>query len=197
MGQVMRARLPVTIALLLGFGLSAQAQEKPLATHSPANAQALTISKFENRVKTYVEQRDKLDDKLKDLPKQTDPASADRHQRALQKLVQTSRASAKPGDIFTADMQQLVRRLLQPIFSGKAGRQIRDEIHDNEYKGNAPLAVNARYPDEVPLSTVPPQVLQALPKLPGELEYRFIGTNLILFDPHAHIIVDYMPRAYR
>ena len=100
-------------------------------------------------------------------------------------------------DIFTPDVQALVRRLLRPIFSGKDGRQIRDEIHDNEYKGNAPLRVTARYPDEVPLSTVPPQVLTSLPKLPGELEYRFIGTSLILFDPHAHIIVDFMKRAYR
>jgi hypothetical protein len=194
----MRARFAIPLALLLSFVLSASvhAQRKP-ANKPPANPQALTISKFQNRVKTYVEQRNKLDDSLKDVPKQTDPASADRHQRALQKLVQTSRSSAKPGDIFTPDMQQLVRQLLRPIFAGKDGRQIRDEIHDNEYKGNAPLVVNARYPDEVPLSTVPPQVLQALPKLPGELEYRFIGTNLILFDPHAHIIVDYMERAYR
>ena len=194
----MRARFAIPLALLLSFVLSASvhAQRKP-ANKPPANPQALTISKFQNRVKTYVEQRNKLDDSLKDVPKQTDPASADRHQRALQKLVQTSRSSAKPGDIFTPDMQQLVRQLLRPIFAGKDGRQIRDEIHDNEYKGNAPLVVNARYPDEVPLSTVTPKVLQALPKLPGELEYRFIGTNLILFDPHAHIIVDYMERAYR
>ena len=42
------------------------------------------------------------------------------------------------------------------------------------------LAVNSRYPDEVPLSTMPPQVLAMLPKLPDDLEYRFIGTRLIL-----------------
>ena len=189
----MRARLSIIGALLLSStAFPALAEQKP-----PTNPRAQVISNFSNRVKTYVELRNKLEDTLKDLPKQTDPTSEDRHQRALQKLVQTSRKSAKAGDIFTDDMQQLVRQLLRPIFTGKSGRQIRNEIHDNEYKGNAPLAVNARYPDEVPLSTVPPQVLQALPKLPGELEYRFIGTSLILFDPHAHIIVDYMQRAYR
>jgi hypothetical protein len=193
----MGPRLAIALALLLSFGLSPQGTARPSSQKPAQNPRAQTISKFENRVKTYVEQRNKLEDTLKDLPKQTDPASADRHQRALEKLVQTARSSAKRGDIFTPDMEQLVRQLLRPIFSGKDGRQIRDEIHDNEYKGNAPLAVNARYPDEVPLSTVPPQVLQALPKLPDELEYRFIGTNLILFDPHAHIIVDYMERAYR
>ena len=42
----------------------------------------------------------------------------------------------------------------------------------------------------------PPQVLLTLPKLPEELEYRFIQNNLILFDSHAHIIVDYMNGAF-
>ena len=37
---------------------------------------------------------------------------------------------------------------------------------------------------------MPPQVLKKLPKLPEELEYRFVRQNLILFDPHAHIIAD-------
>ena len=32
------------------------------------------------------------------------------------------------------------------------------------------LAVNGRYPDGVPLSTVPPQVLQTLPKLTEDLD---------------------------
>ena len=59
------------------------------------------------------------------------------------------------------------------------------------------LAVNGRYPDEVPISTVPPQVLAPLPKLPEELEYRFIQNNLILFDPHAHIIADFIERAFQ
>jgi hypothetical protein len=187
----MRARL-LTGVLLFSF-----AAPLSLAAQTRVNQDAKVIAEFENRVTTYLELRNKLEDTLKDVPKQTDPTSADRHQRALEKLVQTTRKSAKAGDIFVPEMQQLVRRLLRPIFAGTSGKQMRDEIHDNEYKGNAPLKVNARYPDEVPLSTMPPQVLQALPKLPDELEYRFITTNLILFDPHAHIVVDYMPRAYR
>jgi hypothetical protein len=48
----------------------------------------------------------------------------------------------------------------------------------------------------VPISTVPPQVLAALPRLPEELEYRFIQNSLILFDSHAHIIADFMDRAF-
>jgi len=57
------------------------------------------------------------------------------------------------------------------------------------------LAVNGRYPDTIPLSSVPPQILKALPPLPEELEYRFIQNSLILLDVHAHIIVDYLTAA--
>ena len=55
--------------------------------------------------------------------------------------------------------------------------------------------VNARYPDTGPLTTVPPQVLQTLPKLTEDLEYRFIGDSLILLDVHAHVIADFIEDA--
>jgi hypothetical protein len=42
---------------------------------------------------------------------------------------------------------------------------------------------------------MPPKVLEVLPKLPETLEYRFVGERLILFDNHAHLMVDYVDRA--
>jgi hypothetical protein len=42
----------------------------------------------------------------------------------------------------------------------------------------------------VPLSTVPPEVLQTLPTLGEDMEYRFIGDDLILLDTHAHVVAD-------
>ena len=37
-----------------------------------------------------------------------------------------------------------------------------------------------------------PDLLAALPKLPTEFEYRFVGDRLILLDKHAHLIVDWV-----
>jgi hypothetical protein len=42
------------------------------------------------------------------------------------------------------------------------------------------------------MSTMPPDILAALPQLPEELEYRFVGDRLILLDTKAHVIVDYV-----
>ena len=179
-------------ALLLVAPLDGSLQTKPRV-----NPNAATLADFTKRVDGYVALHKKLEATLPDLPKQTDPNQIDQHQRALARLVQEARKTAKPGDLFAPAMQRLVRVILRPIFRGPDGQQIRAEILDNEYKGNVKLVVNGRYPDEVPISTVPPQVLQQLPKLPEELEYRFVQTNLILFDPHAHTIADFVERAFQ
>jgi hypothetical protein len=180
------------VALLLAAPADAARQQA-----QRTNPNAATLADFTKRVDAYVALHRKLEGTLPKLATQTTPTEIDTHQRALSRLIQEARKAARPADLFTPPMQRLVRTILRPIFQGEDGRQVRAEILDSEFKGNVKLAVNGRYPDEVPISTVPPQVLAQLPKLPEELEYRFIQTNLILFDPHAHIIVDYVERAFQ
>jgi hypothetical protein len=181
----------LAMASLLG------APADPQQRGGQTNPDAATIKDFLGRVDKYVELHKKAEATLPPLPKQTDPNQIDTHERALAKLIQAARAGARPGDLFSPAMQRLVRRLLVPVFRGRDGAQIKSEILDNEYKGSVQLKVNGRYPDEVPISTVPPQVLQQLPKLPEELEYRFVRNHMIIFDPHAHIIPDFVERAFQ
>jgi hypothetical protein len=54
------------------------------------------------------------------------------------------------------------------------------------------LVPNAPYPQGAALSTVPPDLLAKLPKLPKPLEYRFVGGHLILHDTEASLVVDYL-----
>jgi hypothetical protein len=37
-----------------------------------------------------------------------------------------------------------------------------------------------------------PTLLLALPQLPKQVRYRFVGTNLLIVDRENHLIVDYM-----
>lgn len=188
-------------ALLISVPVHATPQQKPRPPAKPSttavNPTAATLAEFMKRVDEYVALHKKHEDTLPKLPKQTDPKTIDTHQRALFALMQKHRKGAKPGDLFAPAMQQLIRSLLRSAFSGADGQQVRAEILDNEYTGNVKLVVNGRYPDEVPISMVPPQVLAQLPKLPEELEYRFVATNMILFDPHAHLIADFVERAFQ
>ena len=191
------AQITVATALTCVVPLSATQQKATPAASRPVNPNAATLKDFTKRVDEYVALHQKLESQLPDLAKQTTPEAIDKHERALAALIQSQRKAAKPGDLFTPAMQRLVRNMLRPIFSGKDGQQIKSEILDNEYKGAVKLAVNGRYPDDIPISTVPPQVLAQLPKLPEKLEYRFIRTSLILFDPHAHLIADFVENAFQ
>jgi hypothetical protein len=171
------------------------APQPPAPTEGqPVNADAKELETMLQRIDEYVKLHKELEDKLPKLSDEATPEDIDKNQRALARLIQEKRRGAKPGDIFTAEAQTVIKRLLARVFAGPDGAALRASIMDENPTG-IKLTVNGRYPDAVPLSTVPPQVLQGLPKLPEEMEYRFINRHLILMDVHAHIVVDFVENA--
>ena len=42
---------------------------------------------------------------------------------------------------------------------------------------------------------MPPKLLLQLPPLPKNVEYRFVGKTLILYDSLSNLIIDYLPGA--
>ncbi|HET7219838.1 MAG TPA: hypothetical protein VFJ02_17395 [Vicinamibacterales bacterium] len=159
------------------------------------NPNAKAIAEFQEEVAEYIELHRKLEATLPDLPIEATPEQIDQRQRALGALVQDARRGAKPGDIFERDVRPVIRKLLAGLFSGPEGKRLRLTINEENPGEVVKLTVNGRYPDTIPISTIPPPLLSLLPPLPPELEYRFIGTTLILLDSHAHIIVDYLTAA--
>jgi hypothetical protein len=159
---------------------------------TPADAQALAT--MNDRLRQYLDLRAKIERSQPKLPKEATPQQIDKNQRAMEKLVREARATAKPGDIFTPEARPVIKRLLASVFGGPDAKQLKASImHENQAAPSAvKLAVNGRYPDDVPLATVPPKVLQTLPKLTEDLEYRFIGDSLILLDVRAHVIADFI-----
>ncbi|MCA1563003.1 MAG: hypothetical protein LC753_13820 [Acidobacteria bacterium] len=167
----------------------AGAPKPPADEQVKVNVDAQALAEFNERVKEYLALHNKLEATLANLSKEATPEAIDKHQRALGRLIAEARRGAKQGDIFTRESRSVIRRLLVRVFSGPDGRQLKASIMD-ENPGPIKLEVNGRYPDAIPLSTMPPQVLDALPRLPDELEFRFIADRLILMDVHAHIIID-------
>jgi hypothetical protein len=172
-----------------------QAPEPPQPSEDqPVTAGARELQTMLQRVDEYAALHKELEDRLPKLSNEATPEEIDKNQRALARLIQQNRRNAKPGDIFTPDARTVVKSLLDRVFAGPEGSALRASIMD-ENPVAVKLSVNGRYPDTVPLSTVPPQVLQGLPKLPEEMEYRFINRHLILMDVHAHLIVDFIQNA--
>jgi hypothetical protein len=165
------------------------------AANQPVNVDAKAVKGFLERVNAYGALHQKLENSLPKLSKESTPEQIDQHQRALVKLIEEARKDAKPGDIFTPESQVVFKRILAKVFGGPDGAALKASIMD-ENPGVPSLKVNDRYPDTVPVSTIPPQVLEEFPKLPEELEYRFVGNDLILLDTHAHMIADFVRNAF-
>jgi hypothetical protein len=180
--------------LIVPLWVGASQAPAPGGTGQKVNADAKLMAEFEARVKKYSELHKRVEKTLTALPKEATPEQINQHQMALAQLISRERSGAQVGDIFTKETRALFRRYLARAFAGREGAELRAVIMD-ENPGKLQLHVGGRYPDGVPLSTVPPQVLATLPKLPEELEYRFIGERLVLHDIHAHTIVDVIENA--
>ena len=209
--QSVRCGLVCVAAFISVWGTACDRREKPApppaTTATPSAApptervvgplspqEAAILSAMNDRVNEYVAMHRKMEAQLPKLPDSATPMQIDQNQRKLEVMVRDARKTAKQGDLITPEAAKVIKRLLATVFGGPDGKQLKASIQDEPPTG-VKLAVNGRYPDEVPLSTVPPQVLQTLPKLAEEMEYRFIGDALILLDVHAHVIADYLPDA--
>jgi hypothetical protein len=179
-------RTVVSPVVVLGGLTVAYAVDRPPL--SPAETQAVAV--FETRIKDYVALHEKLEATLPAVPKRATPEQVDKTQRTLGDLIKGARRDAKPGAFFTPEIQAMVKRFLAEALSGPEGKTMKASIMD-ENPGLPKITINERYPSSIPLSTMPPPVLAALPRLHGELEYRFIGPRLILVDTEVDLILDF------
>ena len=185
----MHARAFLLVAAA-AVSMSCGSEAEPPVTPIPT----VQVADFDQRIKDYVALRNKVDDggaKLKETKESLDIAAA---QQTLAQRIRVVRADAKPGAIFTPEIREEFRRRLRPELQGREGAQTKAVV-DEESPDKMRLQVNAPYPDDAPVSTVPPNILLTLPTLPEGLDYRFVGRHLILRDSLANLIVDFIPNA--
>jgi hypothetical protein len=187
----MRLRLTsLAIALIILFAVASQAQ--PATTNQNrenpdfrVQVWGYIVADFSTRVWDYFELRSELEQGLPPLTITDDPAEIRRAIRSLAKRIRVWRAEAKQGDIFTPTITVEFRRALIIEMSPNTWAAVMD---DNP--GEFSTRINGTYPGDKPLSTMPPNILAVLPRLPDDIEYRFVGRHLILLDTRANLIVD-------
>ena len=158
------------------------------------NADAALSVEFLKHVQEYVDLHRKLESTLPSRPEHATPVEIDTHERDLARLIVQSRTRAKQGDLLTQDVRAYLRRQIGRVLAGPEGPSLRQSIMEDN-PGKVQIRVNSRFPEGIPVPTTPAPILGALPKLPDDLEYRFIGERLILLDVHAQLVVDYMTDA--
>jgi hypothetical protein len=174
-----------------------QADSQELPKGSNVNPDAGLIASFNEKVAAYNELRQKLAKESPRLKETTDPAQIGEAEKTLAGKIRTARATKKRGDIFTPATEAMFRRLIRPSMTKGSGAVDNKAIikEDAPKTAEVPFKVNGEYPKEAPLSTVPPDVLKALPPLPDNLQYRIVGKHLILLCTQGNLIVDYMLNA--
>lgn len=149
-------------------------------------------AEFSARIEEYLNLRRMLEQGLPPLTVTDDPAEILRAELALARRIQAARAGARQGDIFTREIREDFRRVLRLETDQPTRARIMDEN-----PGAFSSRINRIYGKEHPLSTVPANILAALPRLPDDIQYRFLGPNLVLHDTRANIILDRIPCAIR
>ena len=155
------------------------------AIQNPPDAVAV----FRRNVGEYVSMRDRIE---RDLPAPGANVTAvqlDARRQALFARLAESRRGARKGDVFGAGMRPYTRDVVAALLAGPDGPQILQSIMDVN-PATAVVEINHRYPDAIPLSRMPYDLLKVLPPLPEGLEYRFVGRRLILLDTSARMVVD-------
>src|SRR5688572_15252520 len=137
---------------LIGVGVVAAIGQTP-----PANPNATIIAEFQKRVDAYAALHKKLESTLPALSKESTPQQIDGHQRKIAGLIAKERVTAKQGDVCTLEMQSMVRELVKQVFAKGDARLLRASIMD-ENPGPGKLTINGRYPDTVPMASMPTDV---------------------------------------
>jgi len=154
--------------------------------------EAAAVQEFEARVAEFTALHKELDSTLPSVPDKATPEQIEKHQQDIAALIVNARANAKQGEFFTPGVMSRVTRAMTATFTGAEGASNKAAtMEDNP--GATNVHVNSRYPDGIPYTSMPIELLETLPKVGEELEYRFLGKRLVLLDSCAQIILDITP----
>jgi hypothetical protein len=186
-------RIAVLVIAVVSSGLVAGGARAG-APQLPAEADRLALAEFDGRIRAYTELHRRVEGPLPPVQVSSDPAEVQRAMDRLAQAIRDSRPGAHQGDIFSPEIAVVFRRLIREGCGGNLRELLAIVTEEVERPLPAPR-VHARWPPDAPFSMIPPAVLCALPALPGELEFRFINRDLVLWDVHADLIVDFIKDA--
>lgn len=149
-----------------------------------------TFAGFTVRVDRYFELRSQLERGLPPRMVTDDVRQIIRGTRSLATAIRLARPGAVQGEFFTDETGIEFRRVLALIMTATVWAVIMDEN-----PGTFMHKIDGSYPEGKTHATMPGNVLARVPHLPDDIEFRFLGPHLILYDVRANIIIDQLPDA--
>ena len=184
--------LSAGVAILVGYaGAAGWPQHTPTSRTDAIQAAA----DFELRVQNYVTLHRTLEGTLPTVAVSDDYAEVLAAIDALASKLRLARRDARPGDIFTPEIECWFREMIVKSLEGCNTRELLADLNEENSPGIVLRAqVNAPWPEGASRGPMPPKLLADLPPLPDELHYQFLDGDLVLLDVHANVIVDFIKR---
>lgn len=191
-----------TFLVWLGFAIVAPAgRASPQTTTGTSpkpsaapGADAAALKRFSESVANYVALRKKISAEIPPIQVTPRASEINAASDALARAVERSRPNARQGNFFTPEIAGAFRRTLELALRQTDRAALLALINEEPGALKRPT-VHMRFPAGDLLATTPTALLQALPPLPKELEYRFVGRVLILRDIDAALVLDYISPA--
>lgn len=153
------------------------------------------FKEFSSQVQRYVQLRQRAAKGLHEPKKSASPESIAKYQRDLATRIRRARPNAREGEIFTPVTVNAFRDVIAAEFKSPAASHARATILEGEPIKNVRIEVNEIYPAALPYTSVPPTLLERLPRLPEEVAYRIVDRDLVLLDVKANLVVDVLTNA--
>ena len=160
------------------------------AENPNTNAQAAALAEFQQHLQGYLNLRADLGRKLKPLSPTADSAELAARQDTLSAALREARKGAMPGDMIPTRVADQIRATVAEDFAHR-NPDTKRAVFSEVPAGVRPV-INKTMPDTEALATVPPLLLNSLPRLPDNLQYRFMDRHIVLLDGDTRIIVDYI-----
>ena len=124
------------------------------------------FKEFHDRVEAYEKLHKNAEKSLPGLKKTNKQEVIAAHQQALVNKIRELRSNARRGDIFTPGATAAIARAIKAVFAGADAHRVQNTIQAGDPLEGFKVEVNQRYPDGLPFTTVPPTLLQKLPRSP-------------------------------
>lgn len=158
---------------------------------------ARAVAAFTDAVEAYADLRRMFDRGLPPEWMAADFEQAEFEAAELAAMLRDTRPNARIGDFF--------KPAVADLFRNRIATALREHHYDlaaltaaDDEEGDAPAFLRLTVNGPLPWHTGGafwPAAVQALPVLPRQLEYRFVGRDLVLFDARASLVVDILELA--
>lgn len=208
--NLMRIAGLMGLVLLAGCGWMKGRPGPSIVPPQDVDMDAEALGKFQHEIVEYVDLHRELLERIPRVTEKSTPEEIAAHRKKMTDGIRAERQHAKQGEIFKPKVATAFRGLLHRQLTGPGGADMLKEIRagnprvegtprpqDPTRETTRPItvAVNAVYPEDAPLSSVPSSLLLHMPVLPEQVKYGFVGRELILRDTEANVILDFIPDA--